>query len=490
MDLGKSSDLKFPPSWLALLVIAFATRALAIGNPILHVDEQFYFAAARGWAHGALPYVDIWDRKPVGLFLIYLLPAQLPFIAGIWAYQLMALASAWGTAMLIASMARRSGLARTGLVAGILYLVWIILAEGQGGQSPVFYNLLVAGAAWLVLEDQPERTIGPRRSRAMLAMLLFGLALQIKTSVLFEGVFFGLWILWRRWRGGDGLLAIIGLGTLMVALALIPTGIAMASYAAAGHFDAWWYANIVSITQRQPDPFLEQAGNLAGLTAILSPLVAMAVVALLRAGATPAQNMIVGWLASAVLAVLLFGSWFDHYGLPVMVPASIAASSVFNGDRRAVTWPTIALLTAALGGQILLAEKLWRRGTPNAFARLVTAIGPGPGCLYVYAGDPMLYAAVPRCTLTRFQFPSHLTRQREAGAIGVDQSDEIARILAARPAVIVDTGQFRGELPARRAQLMRAIAERYTRVAQVAEGFSTASVYRLRGKRQSGFRSD
>jgi len=485
MDLIKSSNPKFPPPWLTLLVIAAATRALAIGNPILHVDEQFYFAAARGWVHGALPYVDIWDRKPVGLFLIYLLPAQLPFIPGIWAYQLMALASAWGTAMLIASMARRSGLAGTGVIAGILYLVWIILAEGQGGQSPVFYNFLVAGAAWLVLEDQPERAIGPRRTHAMLAMLLFGLALQIKTSVLFEGVFFGLWILWRRWRGGEGLLAIVGLGTLMVVLALIPTGIAMASYAASGHFDAWWYANLVSITQRQPDPFLEQAGNLAGLTAILSPLVAMAIIALLRVGNMPSatRNMLAGWLASAVLAVLLFGSWFDHYGLPVMVPASVAASGVFNGDRRGVIWPTIALLTAALGGQILLAEKLWRRGTPNAFAGLVTAIGPGPGCLYVYAGDPMLYAAVPRCTLTRFQFPSHLTRQREAGAIGVDQGDEIARILAARPAVIVDTGPFRGELPARRAQLMRAITGRYTRVAQVAEGFSTASVYRLRSAR-------
>ncbi|MGL4312767.1 MAG: hypothetical protein ACRCSO_02135, partial [Sphingomonas sp.] len=209
---------------LLLLAVALATRWLALGNPILHVDEQYYLAVGRAWAAGRLPYVDLWDRKPIGLFLIYRLVGALPLMVSIWAYQLLALASAWATALIAAAMAGRSGLARTGAVAGVLYLVWIVLAEGQGGQSPVFYNLFVAAAFLLVLED--GRSPGLTAPRALAAMLLIGLAMQIKTSVVFEGIFLGCWIVWRRWRLGSGWGQVLALAAAMVTLALLPTALA------------------------------------------------------------------------------------------------------------------------------------------------------------------------------------------------------------------------------------------------------------------------
>ncbi len=74
------------PRWTILLATALLVRALTFGNPILHVDEEFYFAAARAMVHGAVPYVDVWDRKPVGLFLFYWPAAALGVPLGIWAY--------------------------------------------------------------------------------------------------------------------------------------------------------------------------------------------------------------------------------------------------------------------------------------------------------------------------------------------------------------------------------------------------------------------
>ena len=73
------------PHWVILLIAAIAVRAIAFGNPVVHVDEEFYFVTAQRMLDGALPYVDIWDRKPIGLFLIYLPAAayggNLPFYA-------------------------------------------------------------------------------------------------------------------------------------------------------------------------------------------------------------------------------------------------------------------------------------------------------------------------------------------------------------------------------------------------------------------------
>src|ERR1700744_3707746 len=72
---------------VALLAVAVLTRAGRIGDPTIHVDEQFYLLVADRMWHGALPYVDIWDRKPILLFLIY--AALRPFSSDvILAYQI------------------------------------------------------------------------------------------------------------------------------------------------------------------------------------------------------------------------------------------------------------------------------------------------------------------------------------------------------------------------------------------------------------------
>ncbi|MGC4421304.1 hypothetical protein ABXW19_12555, partial [Streptococcus suis] len=67
---------------------------------------------------------------------------------------------------------------------------------------------------------------------------------------------------------------------------------------------------------------------------------------------------------------------------------------------------------------------------------LSAAVGRGPGCLWVYSGSTMLYVSTARSAPSRYIVPSHLARTREAGATGIDQQQEIRRILAARPAVV------------------------------------------------------
>jgi hypothetical protein len=60
-------------------------------------------------------------------------------------------------------------------------------------------------------------------------------------------------------------------------------------------------------------------------------------------------------------------------------------------------------------------------------------------CLYVFDGPTALYPMTGGCAPSRFVYPDHLTNVLETGAIGVSQTDEVARILSAGPAVIVTT---------------------------------------------------
>jgi hypothetical protein len=87
----------------------------------------------------------------------------------------------------------------------------------------------------------------------------------------------------------------------------------------------------------------------------------------------------------------------------------------------------------------------WHRGNAAQLETLTEAIGRGPGCLYVYSGNSSLYSHSGRCALSPWVYPSHLSRERENGAVGVDQLAEIGRIFAKRPEIVVMAPAFSGE---------------------------------------------
>ena len=81
-----------------MLGVALLFRAPVLGNPVVGGDEAFYLLVGDRMLHGLLPYVDIWDRKPFGLFLLYA-ATRLLGGEGIWQYQLVATVFAAGTAL-------------------------------------------------------------------------------------------------------------------------------------------------------------------------------------------------------------------------------------------------------------------------------------------------------------------------------------------------------------------------------------------------------
>jgi hypothetical protein len=480
-----ADHLMAPMTWgrrlIVITLLAIAVRAITFGNPIVHTDEQFYFVTASQWLHGALPYVDVWDRKPVGLFLVYLPAAAFGYPLGIWVYQAMALASLVATAMLITSLAERAGWGKGALAGAVAYVLWVNFVDGQGGQAPIFYNLPIAGAAALIA---PRREEGAGRVlRAFAAMTLVGCALQIKYSVVFEGMFFGLWLLWREWRLGARW-AIVPYGAGLVAVSALPTAVAWLAFDLAGAGDAWVYANVTSILERRPDPALEQLGNLLKIALITSPLIAATILAWGRGDAAPTaramRHWLFGWVIASAFGLLVFGSWFEHYALPLMVPAAICASGFFGDHPTGPRVVVPVLLVALIGGQATLLIKRAGRGTPAQFEALTAAVGHGPGCLYVYSGESMLYTASGRCKLSRYVFPSHLGRTREEGAIGVDQRAEVERILAQKPAIVVLRPAYRGERPEIRALAMESMRRSYRLRAALPLGNQTVAVYERR----------
>ena len=422
----------------ALLLIAIAVRCVDFGNPVIHVDEQYYLLIGDRMLHGALPYVDIWDRKPIGLFAIFAAIRLLPG-DGILAYQLVATLFVAATAWLVQHGARRLGAPPlAAFVAGAAYVIWLPLLSGRGGQSPVFYNLFVTAAAVLTLRLPAlaaREAIGAIVRNGAAACLLAGLAIQTKYTPAIEGAFLGLAHLWYLRRAGAGWPLMVGAAALWLALGIAPTALVVAFYHAQGAaaFQAFWFANFESIFQRAryAYPIGLIARRLLGTNALL--LVLTVCVALAWRGRDEMRRLAFGWLAAAVCGYLVLGTFFDHYALPLIAPMALLASVTFARHRRAI----VAAL--GIGLTLLVVRTALRHGDAAGAYRLAQVVeaNNGGACPYVFTGDSITYLLAHACLPTAYAFPSTLAYAPEQGATGIDEAGEVRRILGRRPPVIV-----------------------------------------------------
>lgn len=450
---------------LLLIIVAVAARARTFGNPVIGFDEQFYLlVGARLW-DGALPFVDLFDRKPVGLFMIYAAARGLGG-DGFLQYKLLALASVVATAFLIYRVARRNAATVAAVTVAVLYIAWLDLMEGEGGQSPVFYNLPMIAAGALISGRQGT---DPLR-RGALAMLFVGVALQMKYSAVFEGVLFGCWLVLASWRAGAGGYRLLGSAVLWIASALAPTALAFGAYAALGHADAFVYANFVSALARPSSDPVAQAEGAAIIAGILAPLW-LALVLGWRGRTRPeadpdTRRFLWCWLVVAIAAIILYGRYASpHYAMPVLLPLTCLLAPALDARRARRIGGMIVAVAALIGGQVVLSiSEAVKGGAAEAAAVSRLAAPHGRGCIWVYDGYPALYLLTGSCLPTRFAFPGHLnTREEGSGAgLGIDPAAEVERILARRPVAIVDDyPTFEGGNVVTRRILRRTLDARY-----------------------------
>ena len=460
--------------FLILTIVAVAARCATFNNPVIGFDEQFYLLVGDQMLHGAWPFVDVFDRKPVGLFLIFA-AIRLLGGTGFLAYKFVALTFVVGTAFGIFTIARRLTGNAGALAGATLYICWLDFTEGEGGQAPVFYNLLMIAAALMTLAA--IRRPDALRLYGATSMVLIGLALQVKYSVIFEGVYIGCVLIWVAALAGQRYADLVTLIALWVTCALTPTIAAMIIYAVAGHFSEFWFCNFVSVLYQQHGDAVDQLLGAAVIAGILLPLFLVLLTVAWGAGVRQMgaeRAFVFGWLVAAVLGVVLFGRFASpHYALPVLVPLTIALAPALYGSRRRRITAIVLIATALVAGQFVLALSEKAKGGASAAHAVALAAHSDGGCIFVYDGYPALYMLTNSCVPTRWAFPGSLNTADEANpkALGIDPATEVSRIFSTHPrAVIDDYPRFDHGDSATRAVVDKALARDYFLSACIATG--------------------
>lgn len=427
---------------LALMLAAIlALRAIHFGNPGLSYDENFYLLAGDRMLHGAVPYVDIWDRKPVLLFAIY---AGIRMLGGegFTQYLFVSALCVMATAAFLWAIARRWLDPWSAVLPALAFVVWQEPFDGGGGQTGTFTNLLAAASFWLLLR---ARDLGVARGTlrvGALVMVLMGLALQIKYTVVPLGIFYGCAFLWLAWRQGGQPKPLARAFAAYILIALVPTVLVVAWYWQAGHLDAFVQANVTSLFLR---------GSLAGgrvfvvryIAVIGLPLAICAALGLMRLARDGGENRALAawialWSAAAFASFAMIGNFYLAYFQPVAMVLALACGGTLRDRRLGLI--VFALLAAFPFKAGVIRTPAEDAETRTAMARLTQALAPhvdSRRCLYVYDGPVSLYMTAHACVPTRFAFPDHLSNSIEQHALGTDAGAEMARVLASRPGAIV-----------------------------------------------------
>ncbi|WP_375285908.1 hypothetical protein [Sphingomonas sp.] len=438
---------------LAICIAALVLRFAQFGNALAGLDEQFYLLVGeRMWA-GELPYVDLWDRKPVGLFALFAGIAALP-LDGVLAAQLVATGFAAATAMLVAAIAGRWTGWPPATMTGIFYLAGLNELWGETTQTPVFYNGLVAGAALLTL-----------RGRGAAAMALIGLAIQIKTNAVFQGAFLGVWLLAAEWRRGG---PVVRTALLYSLLGIAPTLLAFGAYAAIGQGAAWWQANVLSILAKGTPRDAAAVRSFWESWFLFLPATVLALIGLRRwtrrfTLLPDGVRFTLGWMAVSAIDFAAIGGFYPHYAIPLLLACTPAVAQAFAIRRWgpalfAVTlaWPLFHATVA--NPRVAAKERGYAAQVASAIPDAVRE-----RCLFVYEGPVAYYRLSHACHLSRYVFTAHLSSGREAASLGVDPATELDRIMARRPAAVITVAHstWPDRNPAMERRLARWLARDY-----------------------------
>jgi hypothetical protein len=457
--------------FLGLLALTAALRLPFAG--LVHPDEAFFALVGRDWLDGFLPYVDRFDVKPPGLFLLYALAEDLvgPGVAAIKGLEILAVAlGAYGLWRIGETYFSR----QVGLAAALLYPVYMLAMSGVFVPAALFLNACEIYAVWAAL-----------RGGFGLSGFLFGCAFTLKQSAAVEAasVFFALLAAAPDARA-RGVLA------LRFALAGAAAPLAFVGYfAAEGALAPFWSATVLAAGGRLGGDnvgFIEGLARLPGGLRPMLALVAGATLAVLRwRGLSGPARLVLAWAAGALVAVVAMRAMYDHYFLPLAPPllllsATVAFDLLDLGARRAVALAGMGV--AALAVPLVFGMSAVREDGEDfrglaAIEQAARAAGlrPGASALVVDRGVRFYLDTGARPAYRVFH-PQQLLCPFPALS-----GDMLAQALAARPEFVLLADERLGmvcELPERMALLREKLAADYTPVGASAGDWDRFELFR------------
>lgn len=448
---------------LALLVVSLLVRAIALRPAVINPDESIFALSAREILHGHLPYLTLFDNKPVGSALMIAGMFKL-FGVSIPVVRLLGTLCVWASSILLLVLILRSGLGRLQAVfAALLYIAFASTMTGFATLTEILLAPFSLAGVVLLRETLDLRSAAWRLLLFALAGLAFGWAILIKIVPLVPGLAVAGAVAFTLLRRRVTRKATAcGLLAMFTGAAALPMLIAALVYSHAGHLGDFLYANFgFAHYYAASNPKLKLvATRLVTVVDSVWPLLVLAAVCILstafwlrqRRGPEAIVGITFVWLLAELVAAAASRHFYPHYFLIVLPPLILLASlgiRILAGwmaagrpglDRAVLILSLIAVLIPLERTEVETARDL--NAKPDVARILAAAIHRADhgvqSTLFVTNYQLSVLYLLTRAPLppTRFPNASHLF-SRQSAMIRTDPRIETARVLASHPRFIV-----------------------------------------------------
>jgi 4-amino-4-deoxy-L-arabinose transferase-like glycosyltransferase len=438
-------------SWTVIL------RCPSYGRSTLDWDESLYLLIAQRWSAGGLPYIDIWDHKPPGLYAAFQL-ARLLFGSSVMAPRLLVTLLIAGSAWLLYGLVRRVlPRSRDGLAVVLLYPAYTLTMSGLSANAEhffIFANLV--GLTYLVRAHDLPR--GSAYLRVLFAAgLSFGVALQFKYLALFEAAyltccFAGYEVQARKLSPRQLLTPLM----VIAFAALLPTLLAFAYFALHDAGAEFVYANFIANARHaaSSSKFVELVllwlrKTRTWLSATGPLLFACALGLWLNRHIRfrrpcGVRLLVLGWVLIGLVEAAATKRFYGHYYLVTVAPLCLltvlSLAPALTATRGATLLIAVTLTLIPAVTTVKNTYRPWRDervDEPQRVSQIVQAAMASGDSLHVLDDQPIIYFLSQARPVTRYVFPPLLMTEHFSAVAGIDYREEFAKILAQQPRCLV-----------------------------------------------------
>ena len=438
-------------------------------------DEGLYFLIARDWIAGKLPYTEIWDNKPIGIYLIYSLGIIL-FGSSVFSTAIMACIAVTLTCFILYKFGTSigNGQRQVGLIAGLLYATFSTGNDELAANTEIFFAIFTTFSFYQLFQVNTENSIRHNSLRLLIIGLAMGIALSLKQVVIFE--FIAIVILTaialrflppkaKKYR----LKYLCQSYLCLLSGFLLPTFLIASYFLINGHFNDYISANFtanllriggerVTLVSLASGLIIQVKRNLFLSIGLLSIPLYMRKIGKKNLGENRKLTYLLVWIFAAILGISSPKSFYSNYFIQVLPSLallnaylinSVALRMNENGTVKKIILLNFILITPIFNNlypQIQLSGKYvyfrsirgiedWGN-TPAAIARYLNQRVSSSEYVYVFNYYAAIYCLVPAKVPTRYAFPLFITTKL-AKITGKDPARELDSIMAKKPLYVI-----------------------------------------------------
>lgn len=429
---------------LFFIVTAIVFKCLTFWFSVIDIDESTYLLIGKEVVNGKLLYVDCYDTKPIGIFLIF---GLIDFLTGngIVFSRILAAVLVGITAYMIFKLKLKTSSDRyASIFAGLAYLILASMYRfTYAANTELFFIFFTVLSFYIFFKWKHP-------SKYFVGGLIAGIGFIIKYLVAFDLLAFGLFLVYLFVLGKMKFVKLIQAGIIMIIGFVLPVGFVTLTYWSMGHFEEFRQFSFSFLMNYQGSNTMQKYFDFI-LDIHLKYLPAfiffyyLLILNIFKIRKQPIAFFKVSWFALTVIAVVSLKKSNTHYFIQIFPVMSYILADIFifpnktgnyikNHTTTFFVWLMIVLLIISLVNQ---SYYIFRKDIPKEISIYLKKNLDEGEIVYVSGYKHIIYYLIGQSPPTPYVHPTMFVYKYHIEGLHINTYDEVGKVLQKLPKYII-----------------------------------------------------